>query len=164
MLVNNNKNSMKLKDKIILIDADGEQLGQTDHDKAIDISIERGLDLVKVGEKEGTQIFKLKDLGKEKYEKNKKKKNCQKTKLKQFEIRPSIDIGDIKIKAAKINEHLKAGNKVRITVKFKGREISHRDIGEEKLKKLLELTANNGKADGVFEFFGNNIAVNVIKN
>lgn len=163
MLVKNDKNNNKIKTQIILIDADGTQLGSTNHDHALGISVERGLDLVKVGEKDGVPVFKLKDLGKEKYEKNKKKKNCQKVKLKQFEIRPSIDIGDIKIKASKINEHLKAGHKVKVTVKFKGREISHREVGEEKLKKLLELTSIAGKTDGTVEYFGNNISVNLVK-
>lgn len=110
-------------------------------DEALLIASEKNLDLVQVSPDNNKVLCKIYDYGKSVYEKTKQNKKSKKTKinLKEIKLRPNTDIGDLKTKVSKIEDFLKNKDEVRIVVQFKGREQSHKEIGYNKINKVLEL-------------------------
>ena len=135
--------------KVIVIDKDNNNIGTLSISEAIKMAQDNGLDLVQVS-KVGEEIptCRILDYGKYKYEQDKKKKMAAKkqreslSKVKEIKLRPSTDINDLKIKAAKTEEFINEGHRVKITVVFKGRELSHREIGYETLNTFVSLCSN----------------------
>ncbi len=128
--------------KVRLIDEDGSQLGIIDTREALDKAYERDLDLVEVAPGAKPPVCKIMDYGKYKYkleisEKERKKKQTQVV-VKEIKLRPKIDTNDLKTKKNHIKRFLKSGNKVKITVMFRGREIVHKDIAMDMLKDLIQ--------------------------
>lgn len=135
--------------KVIVIDKDNNNIGAFSISEAIKMAQDSGLDLVqvsKVGEEVPT--CRILDYGKYKYEQDKKKKVAAKkqreslSKVKEIKLRPSTDLNDLKIKASKTEEFINDGHKVKVTVVFKGRELSHREIGYETLNTFISLCSN----------------------
>jgi translation initiation factor IF-3 len=135
--------------KVIVIDKDNNNIGTLSISEAIKMAQSNELDLVqvsKVGEEVPT--CRILDYGKYKYEQDKKKKNTAKkqreslSKIKEIKLRPTTDINDLKIKAAKTEAFINEGHRVKITVVFKGRELSHREIGYETLNTFVSLCSN----------------------
>jgi len=106
---------------------------------------EKGLDLVEVAPMARPPVCKITDFGKMKYEKKKKeavaRKNQATVELKEIKVRPKTDDHDMDVKVRQIRQFLDDGDKVKITVRFRGREIAHRDIGEEQCKRLAAMVA-----------------------
>ena len=131
--------------RIRLIDESGENLGELSTDEALDLAREKGLDLVEVAPMARPPVCKITDFGKMKYEKKKKdavaRKNQATVELKEIKVRPKTDDHDIDVKVRQIRQFLEEGDKVKITVRFRGREIAHRDIGEEQCKLLASKVA-----------------------
>ena len=106
-----------------------------------------GMDLVEVSSNSNPPVCKIVDIGKYKYEinrkaaENKKKQTC--IELKEIKLRPKIDIHDFNVKLKKIKDFLFKGNKCKVTIIFKGREIIHTDIGKKILDKILENLEND---------------------
>jgi len=125
---------------VLLIDADGEKQGEMPLDAALDAAREAGLDLVEVSPNQDVPVCKIIDYGKMRYEAQKKKaaaKKKQKTQeLKEIKLRPNIDSHDYDVKAKKITEFFEKGDKVKITLRFRGREMAHQHLGMELLSKV----------------------------
>ena len=112
-----------------VVDADGEQLGVIDREKALEVARERELDLVLVSEKADPPVCRIMDYGKFKFEQEKKAKEAKKkshqTEVKEVKMRYKIDSHDYDVRIGQAQRFLKAGDKVKCTVIFRGREIQH---------------------------------------
>jgi translation initiation factor IF-3 len=128
-----------------VIDDSGENLGEFSTEEAMQMAREKGLDLVEVAPMARPPVCKITDFGKMKYEKKKKeavaRKNQATVELKEIKVRPKTDDHDMEVKVRQIRQFLEDGDKVKITVRFRGREIAHRDIGEEQCKRLASMVA-----------------------
>ena len=132
--------------KVRLIDEEGKLIGIMSSLSALDIAKERGLDLVEIHDKSDPPVCKVMDYGKWKFENKKKekqnKKNQSKVLIKEIQMRPRTDEGDIKIKLDKAREFLNMGHKVKINLRFFGREMAHKELGFKLLKKVEERLAD----------------------
>jgi len=103
----------------------------------------RGLDLVEITPNATPPVCKIMDYGKFKYEESIRAKQARKAQrgaqVKEIKFHPGTDVGDINHKLRQIREFLSAGNKVRLSLQFRGRENAHRDIGEDKISEILEM-------------------------
>ncbi len=126
--------------RVLLIDENGEKQGEMPIDAALDAAREAGMDLVEVSPNQETPVCKIVDYGKMRYEAQKKRaaaKKKQKTQeLKEIKFRPNIDSHDYMVKAKKIAEFFENGDKVKITLRFRGREMAHQHLGMELLNKV----------------------------
>jgi len=128
--------------EVRLIDEDGNQIGIVSSRQALELSDEKGLDLVEISPNSKPPVCKIMDFGKYKYqleisEKLKKKKQSHIV-VKEIKLRPKIDKNDLNTKKRHMEKFLKQGNKVKITVMFRGREIVHKQIAMDILDGLLE--------------------------
>jgi len=125
-----------------LIDSNGDQLGIMDIRKAREIADEKGLDLVEVSPDAKPPVCKLLDYGKFRFEQAKKIKESKKKQkvvvTKEIRLRPKIEEHDYNTKMRQAAGFLQKGNKVKVTVRFRGRELAHTDIGREVIDRLIE--------------------------
>ncbi len=146
--------------EIRVVDVDGEQLGVMTPPEAIQRAQERGLDLVEVAPNARPPVCRIMDYGKYKYE-QKKKKAAGKTKahaasLKEVKIRPRTDDHDLEFKLRNARKFLMEGDKVKVTLMFRGREIVHTRLGRDQLDRVKEMLAdiatveNQPRLDGRF--------------
>jgi len=123
-----------------LIAEDGTQLGVVPLDDALRRARDAGLDLVEVAANAKPPVCRLMDYGKYRYEQSKKAQEAKKRQtviqVKEIKMRPRTDVHDLNVKRKKIVKFLNQGNKVKVTVTFRGREIVHPEIGFEMLKKI----------------------------
>ncbi|MBS4536281.1 translation initiation factor IF-3 [Clostridium sp. D2Q-14] len=139
----------QIRDKEVrLIDSNGEQIGVVPIKKAQAIAFDRKLDLVKVAPNAKPPVCRVMDYGKYKYEQAKKEKEAKKNQktinIKEVRLSPRIEDHDLNVKSNQANKFLKNGDKVKVTVRFRGRELGHTDVGREVLKKFAELTSELG--------------------
>lgn len=133
----------------MLIGVSDEKLGVISIDEARDLALDSNMDLVQVSGGSNPVVCKLMDYGKHLYKQSKNKKGSAKAKpLKQIEIRPCTEEGDLNTKTSQIKKFLMAGHKVKISVKYKGRELAHINIGVDKLNYLVDLLKEQGRVDG----------------
>tara|TARA_R110000868_G_scaffold38572_1_gene134723 strand:+ start:2286 stop:2831 length:546 start_codon:yes stop_codon:yes gene_type:complete len=139
--------SIRVKE-VRVIDADGEQAGILSIEDALSLAAESKLDLVEVSPQVDPPVCKIMDYGKFKYENKKKlnqsKKKQKKTQVKELKLRPSTDVGDLKVKSKKLLEFLEDGDKVKITIKFRGRELTHKEIGFELMRGFKQDVEGQG--------------------
>jgi translation initiation factor IF-3 len=132
--------------EVRVIGADGSQLGVLRTDEALRIAEEGGLDLVEVSPKAMPPVCKIMDYGKFKYEDSKKKKEAKKHQstvtLKEIKFRPKTDDHDFDFKVKHIRRFLLEGNKAKLAVIFRGREIVHPETGQDVLKRVVEATSD----------------------
>jgi len=125
-----------------VIAPDGVQIGVLETNKALILSIELGLDLVEVSPEANPPVARLMNYGKYKYELSQKaresKKNQTKITVKELKLKPKISPNDFSIKLAKAREFLDDGNKVKLTMWFRGRESEHPEYGQRILDKLID--------------------------
>lgn len=137
--------------EVRLIGADGQQMGIIPTREAFRRADEAGMDLVGVQAKVQPPVCKIMDYGKFKYDKKKAanvaKKNQQLTEVKEMKFRPKIGDHDLEVKTKKICEFLSEGNKVKVTVMFRGREIIHPEVGTAILDKVVEKAASVGEVE-----------------
>lgn len=131
--------------QIRVVLADGSNLGVVATRDALKMAQDAGLDLVEINPRAIPPVCKIMDFGKYKYEEKKKaqaaKKNQQVQELKELTFRPTTDDNDLNHKLVQAKEFLAKGNKVKFTIRFRGREITHPQIGRDKIDWLLkELT------------------------
>ena len=123
-----------------VVDSDGKQLGVLDRLKALEIASQRELDLVLVSEKANPPVCRIMDYGKYKFEQEKKAKEARKkshqTEVKEVKMRYKIDKHDYDVRIGQATKFLKAGDKVKCTVIFRGREIQHSNLAETLLLKM----------------------------
>ena len=139
----------QIRDKEVrLIGSDGEQLGIMSAREAQKIADDEGLDLVKISPKANPPVCKILDFGKYRYEMEKKqreaKKNQAVVKIKEVRMQPKIEKHDLETKSKAIAEFLADGNKVKVSVRFRGRELAHPEFGKMVLDKILETLTENG--------------------
>lgn len=124
-----------------LIGDTGEQFGVVSISKAMDISDEQGLDLVEVSPNAKPPVVKLIDYGKFKYQQQKKAAEAKKKQVtitvKEVKFRPAIDIHDLNVKLKNVYKFLGQGDKVKMLMQFRGREMAHKDIGLDKFKEII---------------------------
>lgn len=129
--------------EVRLLDENGEQKGVVSIQEALTLAQERGYDLVEVAPQANPPVCKLLDYGKYVFDQEKKlkesKKKQKQIKIKEVRMQPLIEIHDLQFKTKHVKEFLDEGNKVKITVRFKGRQLAHTEIGRETLEKILEL-------------------------
>lgn len=129
-------------DQVRLIGADGEQVGIVDRDQALAHARGRNLDLVLIAADAEPPVCKVMDYGKHIFEQKKvRKENLRKqkqTQVKEIKFRPGTDEGDYKIKMRKLTEFLEEGDKAKVTLRFRGREMLHQDLGMNLLERIKE--------------------------
>lgn len=131
-----------------VIGADGAQLGVMDTRRALEIAQGLGLDLAEIAPTSNPPVCKILDYGKYKYEMKKKQKQAKKnqvlTTLKEVQFRPQTDDHDIDFKVKHALRFLEEGNKVKVSVRFRGREASHADLGHKLLKQIVDMVGASG--------------------
>ena len=137
--------------KVRVIDENGENLGVMFTREAIEQAAEVGLDLVEVSPTADPPVCKFLDIGKYKYEAQKKANLARKTQktqeIKEIKMRPNIDDHDYDVKMRAIHKFIGEGDKVKVTLRFRGRELSHQQIGMNLLKRVQEDTAEDAKIE-----------------
>ena len=143
--------------KVLVIDSDGTNLGEMETRRALFKARDLEMDLVEVGNKNGTPVCKILDYGKWKYEQAKKTKENKQVKqqTKEIKLRPNTDDNDLSYRSKHAKEFLKEGNKVKVTVRFRGREQTHMfETGRVMLEKFMallegeEFNHSDAKAEG----------------
>ncbi len=134
--------------EVRVIGSEGEQLGIMPTFQALDLARAQGLDLVEVAPNARPPVAKMLDYGRYKYEQSKREREGrrrQKTaSLHQIKMRPNIGKHDMEAKGRAAARLLRNGDKVKISVMFRGREITHREIGQERIQEMLDTLATNG--------------------
>jgi len=125
-----------------LIDENGENVGVVDTASAQERAVEVGLDLVEVSPNADPPVCKIMDYGKYKYEEQKRKNEARKKQktitIKEIKMRPNIDTHDYDTKMKSVNSFLDAGDKVKVTLRFRGRELAHQELGRRVLERVRE--------------------------
>ena len=154
-------NEMIRDNELRIISADGEQLGVMDARAAQQIANEKGLDLVKIAPTAKPPVCKIMDYGKYKFELAKREKENRKNQkvinIKEVQLSPSIDTNDFNTKAKQAMKFLKSGDKVRVKVRFRGRELSHSEIGKTLLDRFAETVQEVGNVEKPAKLEGRNM-------
>ena len=135
------------------IDPDGEQLGVLDTREAISKAEDFGLDLVEVQPNVDPPVCKILDYGKYKYEAQKRANEARKKQkiieVKEIKLRPNIDEHDYQVKMRNVVKFLSGGDKVKVTLRFRGREMAHQELGANVLTRVREETEEIAKIEAV---------------
>lgn len=133
--------------EVRVIDPKGDQLGVMPIDKALQVAQDMRLDLVKVSNST-PPVCKIMDYGKYRYEQNKREKEAKKKQkvinIKEIRMNPNIEDHDFQVRVKNATRFLKNGDKVKVSIKFRGREITHSKIGEELLRRMAESVKDLG--------------------
>ncbi|HYW02817.1 MAG TPA: translation initiation factor IF-3 [Gammaproteobacteria bacterium] len=126
--------------KLRVIGSDGEQVGIMDRAEALKIAEDAGLDLVEVSPNATPPVCRVMDYGKYLFEKNKSqqaaKKKQKQIQLKEVKFRPGTDEGDYQVKLRNLTRFLEHGDKAKVTLRFRGREMQHQDLGRDLLERV----------------------------
>ena len=139
----------EIRDKEVrLIDSDGSQLGVVSIQQAMDTAIQRGLDLVKIAPKAEPPVCRVMDYGKFRFEQAKKEKEARKNQkvvdIKEVRLSAKIDVADFNVRVKQAEKFLKGGDKVKASIRFRGREMAHTDIGLTVMQRFAEACAEFG--------------------
>ena len=144
-------NHLIQSDKVRVIDENGENLGVMYTREAIEQAAEVGLDLVEVSPNADPPVCKFLDVGKFRYEAQKKANLARKTQktqeIKEIKMRPNIDDHDYDVKMRAMNKFIGEGDKVKVTLRFRGRELSHQQLGMDLLRRVQEDIAEVAKVE-----------------
>ena len=137
--------------EIRLIGENGEQLGIVSGEEALRTAEEQGLDLVKISPQATPPVCKLMNYGKYKFEQSKREKEARKNQhvveIKEIRMSPGIDVGDFNTKLKNAQKFIADGNRVKVSVRFRGREMAHTDIGRDLLNQFAEQCAEVANMD-----------------
>ncbi len=146
--------------EVRVIDPEGKQLGILPIFEALRVASSFDLDLVEVSPKSEPPVCRIMDYGKFKYQQQKKAHDAKKKQaiihLKEVKMRPKTEEHDFQFKLRHIERFLKEGNKIKITVVFRGRELSHPDLGRNMISRVVEGTKEIGKVEQEPKFEGRN--------
>ena len=142
----------EINDKEIrLIGSEGEQLGIMTSAEALKIADEQGLDLVKISPQAVPPVCKLMNYGKFRFEQSKREKEAKKNQhvveIKEIRMSPGIDVGDFNTKLKNAQKFIADGNRVKVSVRFRGREMAHTDIGKELLERFAAQCTEHANLD-----------------
>ena len=147
--------------QVQVISSDGKNLGTLDTKEAINIAKQEGLDLIETSPNAKPPVCKIIDIGKYKYDLQKKANKAKKKQkiinLKEIKLRPGTEIHDYNFKIKNANKFLKKGDKVKFTVRFKGREMQHIHLGNQLMDRIINDTASLGKVEVLPKFEGRQI-------
>ena len=147
--------------EVRLISETGEQVGIVLVQKALEMAKEQGLDLVEMSPDARPPVCKILDYGKHKYEHEKREKDARKKQhvvvVKEMKIRPKIGIHDLEIKLKHTLEFLEDGNRVRLVITFRGREMANQELGRKILNKALTILGEKAVVEAPPRFEGNNL-------
>ena len=133
--------------QVQVIDENGEKLGKINTNQAIEMAEDRGLDLVLVSPNQDNPVCKMLDYSKYKFEMAKKAKEAKKKQkvieIKEIRLSPNIDKHDLEVKAKMASKFLEAGNKVKVSMRFRGRELNFINQGKEMMKGFQEMIENS---------------------
>ena len=128
--------------RVRLVDERGNMIGVVPRNEALTMAASAGLDLVEVAPNADPPVCKILDYGKFKYEEQKKKNEARKKQkiieVKEIKLRPSIDDHDYEVKMRAMNKFIEEGDKVKVTMRFRGRELAHQDIGMNVLIRVRD--------------------------
>jgi len=134
-----------------LIGAEGENVGVVSPERALSMAEEAGLDLVEISPNASPPVCKIMDFGKFKYETQKKeaeaRKNQKIIEIKEVKFRPNTDHHDYDVKMRNVVKFLENGDKVKVTLRFRGREMAHQDLGRQLLERVADDTVEIGKVE-----------------
>jgi len=134
-----------------VIASDGENLGVMNTNEAISMAKNQGLDLIEIAPNANPPVCKIMDMGKYKYDAQKKankaKKKQKKIEIKEIKLRPVTEIHDYTFKIKNAQKFLSKGDKVKFTIKFKGRELQHSNLGDELMQKIKTDMEKLGKVE-----------------
>ena len=149
--------------EIRLIGTDGEQLGIMSSDAALKLAEEQDLDLVKISPQATPPVCKLMDYGKFKFEQGKREKEAKKNQhvveIKEIRMSPGIDVGDFNTKLKNTQKFISDGNRVKVSVRFRGREMAHTEIGRDLLLRFAEQCADVAVLDKDPKLEGRNMSI-----
>ena len=136
--VNGEINVMRVR----LVDEQGRMVGVVGRSEALAMAAEAGLDLVEIAPNADPPVCKILDFGKFKYEEQKKKNEARKKQkiieVKEIKLRPSIDDHDYEVKMRSMNKFIEEGDKVKVTMRFRGRELAHQELGMNVLMRVRD--------------------------
>ncbi len=137
--------------QVRVIDEEGNQLGVMPTPKALEMAQDRGLDLVEVAPMAAPPVTKFLDFGQYKYDLTKKEKEAKRRQrsvtFKEVRLSPKIGIGDFETKVHRAIEFLSDGDRIKVTVRFRGRELTHPELGRNLLTKFVDLVKDHGVAE-----------------
>lgn len=137
--------------EVRLIGADGEQLGIVERNAALQMARDAGMDLVEVAAQADPPVCKIMDYGRYKYEAQKKKQEAKKRQtviqIKEIKLRPKTDEHDYQTKVGHIRRFIEGGDRCKVTIFFRGREIVHKDRGQMMLDRVVEDTRDIAKVE-----------------
>jgi translation initiation factor IF-3 len=137
--------------EVRMIDEDGTQLGIMTSQEAFRIAVEKELDLVKISPNSNPPVCKIMDYGKYRFEQAKREKEARRhqhiVEVKEIRMSPSIGINDFNVKLNHGQKFLKEGDRLKVTIRFRGREMAHTDIGEKLLTRFSEECSECGTVD-----------------
>ncbi|MBQ3046946.1 MAG: translation initiation factor IF-3 [Clostridia bacterium] len=152
----------EIRDKEVrLIGENGEQLGIVSSREAQKIAEDSGLDLVKISPTANPPVCKIMNYGKYLFELNKRakeaKKNQKVIEIKEVWLSMTIDVGDLNVKAKQAQKFLAAGNKVKVSIRLRGRQMAHSELGLDVMKRFFELVKDSGSMEKQPQTEGRNI-------
>lgn len=137
--------------EVRLIGETGEQLGITSSRQALEIAFDKGLDLVKISPNATPPVCKIMDYGKYMFELTKKskeaKKNQKVVEIKEVWLSMTIDVGDLNVKAKQTQKFLSQGNKVKVSIRMKGRQMAHSSLSMDVMKRFYEMVKDFGSME-----------------
>ncbi|MEM6408856.1 MAG: translation initiation factor IF-3 [Pseudomonadota bacterium] len=140
-------------DEIRLIGAEGENVGVVSPSRAMQMADDAGLDLVEISPNATPPVCKIMDFGKFKYEQQKKEAEARKKQktieVKEVKFRPNTDTHDYEVKMRNVYKFLENGDKVKVTLRFRGREMAHLNLGRELLERVAEDVDGKGKVENM---------------
>ena len=144
--------------EVQVINSDGKNLGVVSTKEAIELAKQQGLDLIEISPKANPPVCKIIDMGKFKYEAQKKankaKKKQKKIELKEIKLRPVTEVHDYNFKLKNAQKFLAKGDKVKFTIRFKGRELMHSNLGNDLMNRIQEDIKSVGKVEMSPKFEG----------
>ena len=151
-------NNRIVSTEVQVISSDGQNLGILNTQEAITIAKNEGLDLIEIAQNAKPPVCKIMDMGKYKYDAQKKankaKKKQKKIEIKEIKLRPVTEIHDYTFKIKNAQKFLSKGDKVKFTIKFKGRELQHSNLGDELMQKIKTDMEKLGKVELQTKFDG----------
>ena len=154
--------------EVRLIDADGNMIGIVTPEKANTMASESGLDLVEISPNANPPVCKIMDFGKFKYDQQKREAEARKKQktieLKEIKFRPNTDTHDYEVKMRSVTKFLENGDKVKITLRFRGREMAHQELGSELMERVAVDTAHLGKPDVIPKVEGRQMIMIIYPN
>ncbi|MCJ7872381.1 translation initiation factor IF-3 [Phaeobacter sp. J2-8] len=139
--------------EIRLIGAEGENVGVVTPARAMEMAADAGLDLVEISPNATPPVCKIMDFGKFKYEQQKRESEARKKQkiieVKEVKFRPNTDTHDYEVKMRNVYKFLENGDKVKVTLRFRGREMAHQNLGRELLERVAEDTKELGKIENM---------------